>query len=182
MLKLQKEAVAASTEAEVYEVAAHREDGLDVDLEKLLCISNKTERTRAYVQTHSQIPNAPNLTSNPQHASEHSSYVTRSYVAGLHSSLFLTKKEEFKVETVPMKQEHAVQCSLQNYHSKVKTEPFDGDDEVMHQSNLVRIQCKSDPLTQVPAGCSAPAPPHANYFTYISAEERNGEFRLVSIR
>ncbi len=32
VLKLQKEAVAASTEAEVYEVATHREDGLDVDL------------------------------------------------------------------------------------------------------------------------------------------------------
>ncbi len=134
------------------------------------------------MQTHSQIPNAPNLTSNPQHASENSIYVAQSYAAGSHSSLCLLKKEESKVETVPMKQEHAVQCSLQNSPSKVKTKPFDGDDEVMHQSNPVRIQRKSDPPYQVPAGCSAPAPPQANDFTtYLLRKEMvsSGFFRYV---
>ncbi len=172
VLKVQKEAVAASTEAEVYEAAIHREDGLDVNLEKLLCVSNRTERTREYVQTHSQLLNAPDLTSNPQLASENSSYVTRSYVAGSLRSLSPTEKEKSNAEIVPMRQKHTIQHSHQGSPSQVKTEPFDGDDEVMRQSHPVRTQRESDPSSQVPAGCSAPAPPHANDFTtYLLRKE-----------
>lgn len=77
VLQLQKEAVAASTEAEVYEAAVYREDGASVDLEKESCISSRAERTKEYVQKHSQQQYAPNSTPNSQHASEGSSYVTR---------------------------------------------------------------------------------------------------------
>lgn len=180
VLKLQKEAVAASKEADVYDAAALREEELGEDLEKLSWMSNRAERTREYVQTHSQPPNAPNLTSNSQLELENSQYVTQSYVEGSLSSQASTKKKESKTEIVPMKQEHTVQHSFQCSPSKVKINPFDGDDEVRHQSYPVRIQCKSDPLSQEPAGCSTTTPHVNDFTTYLLRKEmvNSGLFRF----
>lgn len=87
-----------------------------------------------YVQKHSQLRNAPNLTPNSQHVSEGSSYVTRSYVAGSLSSLPPTVKEESNSETIPMRQEQTTQHNFQCSHSNVKVEPYNGADEVRHQN------------------------------------------------
>lgn len=107
VLKLQKEAVAASTEAEVYEAAVGKEDELSVDLEQDSCIVNTAERTKEYVRAHSQISYMrahsqisymPNRAPNSQLASQDSSYVTQSYAAGSLSSLPPEIMEESKAD------------------------------------------------------------------------------------
>ncbi|XP_067275269.1 uncharacterized protein [Pseudorasbora parva] len=168
VLQLQKEAVAASTEAEVYEAAGYGEDEASVDLGKESFISSRAERTKEYVQKYSQLQNAPNS----QHASENASYVTQSHAAGSITSHCAMAKEDSNAETIPMSQEQKIQHDFQCFPSNVKIEPFDGADEVRHQNYPVRMQRESGLPSQVPAGCSTPAPPQVSDFTtYLLKKE-----------
>lgn len=63
---------------------------------------------------------------------------------------------------VPLKQKHTVQHSFQSSTMKVKTEPFKEAKEIIHKSRPEQMRHDINLLSQTPACCSNPAPPHAS--------------------